>query len=244
MDGTIWYLKQCDLFERLTPPQAERLDRAARVRPFKRHDLIYAPAEPGLSVLVVAEGRVKIKDVTPDGKETILAFLEPGELFGELAVVDGRPRQEYAEAVVDSQVLLLPRDELLWLMGARPDVAFSFTRLIGLRRRRVENRLRNLLFLSSRDRMVHMLLELRETHGDGADRCRIRLPLSHQDLAGLIGVTRETATVVLGRLQGERLITVERRRITILDVPRLAALVQAAPAATSRPGPDAGSRGV
>ncbi len=228
MDGSLWYLKRCDLFDRLTPAQAERLDRSARVRSFPRRALIYAPSEPGQSVLVVAEGRVKINDVTPDGKETILAFLEEGEIFGELALVDGRPRQEYAEAVVDCRILTLPRDELLGLMEARPDLAFAFTKLIGLRRRRVENRLRNLLFLSSRDRMVHMLLELQETHGDrDGDRCRIRLPLSHQDLAGLIGVTRETATVVLGRLQADRLIRMERRRITVLDSPRLAGLVKA-----------------
>ena len=126
-------------------------------------------------------------------------------------------------------------------MNARPDIAFSFTKLIGLRRQRVEGRLRNLLFLSSRDRMVHMLLELQETHGDHAGgRCRIRLPLSHQDLAGLIGVTRETATVVLGRLQAERLIRMERRRITILDSPRLRALVKS----DGRPSPSAEPRGV
>ena len=179
MDGSLWYLKQCNLFDELTPQQAERLNRAARLRTFKRSTLIYAPSEPGLTVLVVAEGRVKIKDVTADGKETILAFLEEGEIFGELALLDGQPRHEYAEAVVDAQLLVLPREELLWLMEARPDVALSVARLIGMRRRRVENRLRNLLFLSSRDRMIHMLLELQESHGDRAahdavSACRFR----------------------------------------------------------------------
>ena len=227
MTGSLWFLKRCGLFESLAPAEAERLNRAARMRAFRRNELIYAPSEPGQTVLVVAEGRVKIKDVTPDGKETILAFLDEGEIFGELALVDGRARQEYAEAVVDTRLLALPRDELLWLMDARPDVAFSVTRLIGLRRRRVENRLRNLLFLPSRDRMVHMLLELQETHGERlGERCRIRLPLSHQDLAGLIGVTRETVTLVLGRLQAAGLIKAERRRITILDPARLTALVK------------------
>ena len=243
MNGSLWYLKQCDLFGELTPQQTERLNAAARVRSFKRHDLIYAPAQPGQSVLIVAVGRVKIKDVTPDGKETILAFLEEGEIFGELALLDGQPRQEYAEAVVDSQVLSLPRDDVLWLMANRPETALSITKLIGLRRRRVETRLRNLLFLSSRDRMVHMLLELRDSHGEQTgDRCQILLPLSHQDLASLIGVTRETATVVLGRLQASRLIKMERRRITILDAPRLTALVKPSLNAERWPSADAGSR--
>jgi CRP-like cAMP-binding protein len=228
MTGSLWFLKRCRLFERLTPAEAERLDRAARMRAFRRGELIYAPSEPGQSVLVVAEGRVKIKDVTPDGKETILAFLDEGEIFGELALVDGRARQEYAEAVTDARVLALRREDVLSLMDARPDVAFSVTQLIGLRRRRVENRLRNLLFLPSRERLVHMLLELQETHGEPlGGRWRIRLPLSHQDLAGLIGVTRETVTLVLGRLQADGLIKAERRRITILEPERLTALVKA-----------------
>jgi CRP-like cAMP-binding protein len=223
MDGTLWYLKRCDLFERLTPEQAERLNRRALTRSYPRRAVVYAPSEPGQSLLVVAAGRVKIKDVTPDGKETILAFIEEGELFGELALLDGQPRREYAEAVADSQILVLPRDEVLWLMQARPDVALSITRLIGLRRQRVENRLRNLLFRPSRERVLLILQELTEAHGDRAgNRCAIRLPLSHQDVASLVGVTRETVTVVLGRLQAEGLIRVERRRITVLDCERLA----------------------
>src|SRR5215470_8022830 len=105
MDGTLWYLKRCDLFEQLTPEQAERLERHARMRKFKRQALD-SPDEPGQSVLVLASGRVKINHLTPDGKETILAFIEEGEIFGELALVDAKPRGEYAEAVVDSQVLV------------------------------------------------------------------------------------------------------------------------------------------
>lgn len=218
MDGKLWYLKQCDLFERLSAEQAARLDRHAVLRTFKKRALVYAPLQPGQVVLILARGRIKIKDITPDGKETILAFIEEGELFGELALLDGEPRQDYAEAAEDCRVLLLPRDELLWLMSQRPDVALSVTKLIGLRRRRIENRLRNVLFLSSRERMVRLLLELVEAHGERRDgRGDIRLPLSHQELASLIGVTRETATTVLGQLQADKLIEVRRRRISITD---------------------------
>ncbi|MBI1914385.1 MAG: Crp/Fnr family transcriptional regulator [Planctomycetes bacterium] len=225
MEGALWYLKRCDLFERLTPEQADRLNRRALVRQYKRNALIYSPTEPGQTVMVLAEGRIKIKDITPDGKETILAFIEEGELFGELALLDEGARQEYAEAAVDSRVLVLPREDLLWLMESRPELALSITKLIGLRRRRIENRLRNVLFLSSRERLVRILLELQESHGERyCNRCEIRLPLSHQDLASLIGVTRETVTVVLGELQRDGLIRVQRRRVTVTDCRRLAEL--------------------
>jgi CRP/FNR family cyclic AMP-dependent transcriptional regulator len=222
METKLWYLKRCPLFERLTEAQAARLDRRALARKYRRRAIIYSPAEPGQSVLVLASGRVKIKDLTPDGKETILAFIEEGEVFGELALLDSDARREYAEAVSDCEVLVLPREEVLWLMEQRSDVAFSVTKLIGLRRRRIENRLRNVLFLSSRDRMVRLLAELVDEYGEGSgDRRRIRLTLSHQELASLIGVTRETVTATLGRLQAEGIIKVQRRRITVLAVSRL-----------------------
>ena len=119
-------------------------------------------------------------------------------------------------------MLVIPQADLRWLMEQRADLALSITKLVGLRRRRIETRLRNILFLSSRERMVHMLLELIDSYGDRVENvCALRLPLTHQDLASLIGVTRETVTVVLGQLQFDRLIKVQRRRITVLDCARL-----------------------
>src|SRR5947209_13939396 len=105
MSEKIWFLKRCGLFESLTPAQQQRIENRAVVRSFKPREIIYFPAEAGQSVLVLLRGRVKIKSVTPDGKETILAFIDEGELFGELAIVDDEPRNEFAEAVVPVQVL-------------------------------------------------------------------------------------------------------------------------------------------
>lgn len=236
MSGAVWYLKQCALFERLSDAEAAQLNRRALARTFRRGEVVYSPHQPGESVMVLASGRVKIHDLTLEGRETILAFIEEGELFGELALFDGDARHEYAEAVEQSQVLVLPREDLTALLESRADLALSVTKLIGLRRRRIETRLRNLLFLSSRARMVHILLELSEAHGDRAgSRVELRFPLSHQDVANLIGVTRETATLALGQLQADRLVAVSRKRIVILDLPRLRAEAQAPAGAVTRP---------
>ncbi len=242
MDGALWYLKRCDLFELLTPEQAARLNRNALARTFKRRELVYSPTEPGETVLVLAGGRVKIKDLTADGKETILTFIEEGELFGELALLDEEPRREYAEAVEESRVLALQREDLLAVMEARSDLALSITKLIGLRRRRIENRLRNVLFLPARERMLRLLGELGEAYGERAGAGReLRLSLSHQDFASLVGITRETVTVLLGEFQAEGLLKLQRCRVTILDWARLhrgsdAAFVRPPPA-PARPGP-------
>jgi CRP-like cAMP-binding protein len=223
MSEKIWFLKRCDLFERLTPAEQRRLEASAVMRGFERGEMVYFPTEPGQSVLVLVEGRVKIKTVTPDGRETIFAFIEEGELFGELALLDDEPRKEYAEVVVRARALAIPREDLLWLMAQRPDIALHVTRFVGLRRRRIENRLRNILFRSIRERAVALLLELVESHGQARGAAwEVRLRLSHQEIANLIGATRETVTLELGQLQREGLVRIERRRITVLDHQRLA----------------------
>ena len=238
MDRSIWFLKRCDLFERLDETEAAQLNRHALVRRFKKRALVYCPTEPGQSVMVLASGRVKIKDVTLDGRETILAFIEEGELFGELALLDDQARQEYAEAVEDSEVLLIPREDLLALMETRAGLSLSITKLMGLRRQRIENRLRHVLFLSSRDRMLRLLIELAEAHGQmvGIDT-EIRFPLSHQELASLIGVTRETVTITLGQLEEVGLVRVQRRKVIIPSMRKLRAEAQGQSAPAEVPSP-------
>jgi CRP/FNR family cyclic AMP-dependent transcriptional regulator len=234
MQEKIWFLKDCDLFERLSAAEKRHLERQAVMRTFPAGTFVYFPTDPGQSVLVLARGRVKIKFISPDGQETILAFIGAGELFGELAIVDTQPRNEYAEAVVETLVIAIPREGMLALMERRPELALHVTRLFGFRRRRLENRLRNILFCSIRQRIVALMLELVETHGQAAGNSwEITLPLSHQDLASLIGATRETVTLTLGQLQEEKLIRVQRRRLTVVDRQGLAAEVLAEPAPAS-----------
>jgi len=223
MDEKIWFLKQCPLFERLTAAQKQRLEQCAVLRVFGRREMIYFPTEPGQSVLLLARGRVKIKVLAPDGRETILAFIEEGELFGELALLDAAPRNEFAEAVTAATVIAMAREDMLWLMGQHADLSLQITKLVGLRRRRIENRLSNILFRSTRERVVALLLELVDSHGERQKQgWVVRLPLSHQEIANLIGATRETVTLTLGRLQAEGLIQVRRRRLVVLSRRRLA----------------------
>jgi CRP-like cAMP-binding protein len=225
MSETIWFLKRCPLFERLSPEESRRLEARALARTFVKREIIYFPDDLGQTILLLARGRVKIKAVTPDGRESIFAFIEAGEVFGELALLDDEPRREYAEAVADSLVLAIPREEVLWLMGRRPAVALRVTKLLGFRRRRIENRLRNILFRSTRERTIALVLELLDSHGrrtaDGGWELRIKL--SHQDLANLIGATRESVTLALGRLQREGLISTNRRIIRVPDRAKLTA---------------------
>lgn len=225
----LWYIKNCRLFERLTAEQLARLERRARVRRFPRKSLVSLPTESAESVFLVGEGRVKLCSTTAEGKEAILDFIEPGELFGELSLVGESTGDEHAETVLDSTIILLAQEELERVMTESPDLTLGVTKLIGWRRRRVERRLKSLLFHSNRERVIHLLLDLAEQYGrQTAEGVLLDIKLSHQDLASIIGATRETVTVQLGELQLEGLLKVGRQRIVIRDLSRLAGCVGSA----------------
>jgi CRP-like cAMP-binding protein len=220
----LWYVKRCRLFERLSQEQLGRLESRARVRSFPKNTPVYLPSDDGDAVFVLAQGRVKICNFTPDGKQAILAFVEPGELFGEQALLEEGRREEHAETVLPSTIVQLPADELQRLMAATPELTLSISRLIGFRRRRIERRLKALLFRSNRERLVQLLLDLAEQYGRPAPQgVVIDIKLSHQDLASVIGSTRESVTLLLGQLQLEGHVKVARQRVVVRDMKRLAA---------------------
>lgn len=227
MSEKLWFLKRCPILERLSDEHLERLESRSRSQTFPRNSPIYLPVDETDSVFLLAAGRVKICHLTPDGKQSILAFIEPGELFGELALLDQFPRDEYAEAIDKSTVVMIPGAAMQELMAILPNVSLGITKMIGMRRRRIEQRLKNLLFLSNRERLTHLLLELAEQYGKvTSEGIWLGIQLSHQDLANVIGSTRETVTVVLGEMQQDGLLSIGRRKIVIAGLERLAASVR------------------
>lgn len=222
MSDFYWYLKDCDLFSYLNDHEIRQLESVSRTKDFRRGEPIYLPNDEADAVMLVAKGRVKICYVTPDGKQSILGFVDTGELFGELSLFDTSNRQEFAEAIETSTIVLIPKAAMLQLMSNHQHVCVGITKLIGDRRQRIERRLRNLLFRSNRERVVHLLIEMAEKYGVRTDAgIELTIKLSHQEMASTIGSTRETVTVMLGQLQAENCIRIARRRITITDLDKL-----------------------
>ncbi len=223
MAESYWHLKNCILFEHLAVADIERMESVSKFRQIKRGEPVYLPADFADGVLVLISGRVKICQITADGKQSIMTFIEPGELFGEFAVIANDARNEYAEAIINSQVALVPKQEMLAIMERFPAISIGISKIIGFRLQRIERRLRNLLFQSNRKRLIHLLIELVERYGQPTEGgIRINIKLTHLEMANVIGSTRETVTVVLGHLQEENLIQIERRQITVTNLEKLA----------------------
>lgn len=236
MNEKMWCIKRCNLFSQLSPVEIQQLESRSRSRAYSAGNPIYLPTEKADSVFILASGMVKVCHLTPEGKEVILAFIEPGELFGELAIFGGQVRDEYVEAVKKSTVVMIPAEEIDQLMNNRAEVTVGITKMIGLRRQRIERRLKNLLFMSNRERIIHLLLDLAQQFGWEADEgIRLRVSLSHQDLASLIGSTRESVTVTLNQLKAEGSIEMGRRKIVLIKPNRLARSVNRQPPHTASP---------
>lgn len=218
------HLKSCRLLQEVPAKDLSQLEGRCRVRRFARSTPIYLPADAADGVLLLASGRAKICSFTREGKQVIFSFVEPGELFGELSIVAPEAREDYAEALETSLIVTIPTGAMHELMQRFPNVALGMSHLIGLRRRRLERRLKYLLFRSSRERLIQLLVELAEQYGAPcADGLQLSIKLSHQDLANIIGSTRETVTVLLGDLQTEGHLITGRRRIVITDLSKLIA---------------------
>lgn len=230
MADSFWYIKNCNLFSQLSASDVAELESQSRMRKLKKGEPVYLPNEQADGVLLVAQGRVKICHATPDGKQSILGFIDSGEIFGELALLGGERRDEYVEATEKTTLVLLPKQALESAIRKYPDIVLGVSKLIGTRRQRIEKRLRNLLFRSNRERVIHLLLELCEKYGELSEEgISLNIRLSHQEMACIIGSTRETVTVVLGQLQKENLLKISRRRVTITDLDRLASEVNEVP---------------
>ena len=223
MAQVFWHVRNCSLFQRLDEAQLSQLESRARIKKFPKGSSLYLPTDEADGTFLLAEGRIRISSTTPEGKQTILAFVEPGEVFGELALVEHGQREERAEAILNSTVVLIPSSEIRQLMEVSAPLSLGVTKLIGLRRKRVERRLKSLLYRNNRDRLTHLLVELSEQYGNATtEGIELSIRLSHQDLASIIGATRETVTTLLGEMQAENLVRIRRQRLLIRDLRKLA----------------------
>ena len=214
------------IFSSLNDEQIEQLVQRTAVR--KIQDKVSIDPSPSElpSVHYLVSGRAKVSYMTPDGKQPILYFVSSDELIGEQSILNGTEAQQRVHTMEVSVVASMPTKLLRDFVLQEPAFSTGLCELMCRRRMLIERRIRHTMFLSNRDRLTHLLLDLAEQYGSGSNHhFDLSVKLSHQDLANFIGSTRETVTVVLGKMQSEGLLTIRRRRITLRNVRQLASTV-------------------
>jgi CRP/FNR family transcriptional regulator, cyclic AMP receptor protein len=222
MQSKFWFLKRIKLFSNLKDEELKDLDKITRMEEVRRRQPVYLPGDTAHTVYLLKEGRVKISRVTEDGKEFTLAILEPGEVFGELEVLEGSPRDTVAEALEDISICVIQRKDFEEVLRKNPDLTIRLTKLIGFRLKKIENRIEDLVFRDVPTRLAHLLLSLSKEFGEeNKDGVRLGVKMTHQELANLIGSTRETVSATLNDFKRQGLIRQDHHAITVRDKQRL-----------------------
>ena len=215
-------VRQAPLFAALDDEAAEALRSTMTRVEVPRGETIFHEGDPGDRLYVIVVGKIKLGRASGDGRENLLAVLGPGEMFGELSLFDPGPRNATGTAVADTVLLGMGTDDLdEWLRG-RPDVARHLLRALARRLRRTNEALADLVFSDVPGRVAKALLDLSERFGRPTDDgLRVAHDLTQEELAQLVGASRETVNKALADFAARGWIRLEPRSVTILDVERV-----------------------
>ena len=190
---------------------------------YRKHEPICFPGQPADTVYLLKQGRVKISRVNEKGQEATICLLEPGEIFGEVEAMDGTLRETLVQALEPVLVCEITRENFLRFLDRCPAVGIHLLKKIGGRLRDIESKFGDLVFQNAPARLAKLLLQLGESMGDrDQDRIRLNVRLTHQNLANLIGTSRETVSALLSQFQRQGLLIQDRRQICLLDTDALA----------------------
>jgi CRP/FNR family cyclic AMP-dependent transcriptional regulator len=207
------FLATIPLFSGLHRDELAKFAELTRERAYPKGSVILFQDDPGDSLFVLRQGRVKVVLIGEDGREVILGVLEPGAHFGELALIDDQPRSAHVIAMDDAQLLILRREDFRRRVEANPTIAWALLTELSRRLRRADQKIGGLVLLDVPGRIARLLLDL----ADEAGAPMIEKPLTHQTIAQMIGASRETVSRAMKEFQDAGLIRVERRRIAVGD---------------------------
>jgi len=223
-----WYLKHFNIFEGMDDASMEQVNQLSSMSTVRSHQPLYFPDEPTQVIFFLKEGHVKISRLAEDGKEMILDVLGPGELFGELSFSgSGETSEELAQALDDAVICTMKKEDFESLLRKKPELNFEVTKRIGLRLRRFQERISEMVFKDVRKRIAAFLVRYAEEFGRiKGGVITIKMHLSHQEIALLVGAARQTVTTTLNEFRAKGLIDFSRQGFTINDLPALQELSQ------------------
>jgi CRP/FNR family cyclic AMP-dependent transcriptional regulator len=216
-------LADVPLFAALDDDAGDTLARALQHRSLDRGYVIFREGDVGDRLFLVTAGKVKISRRSSDGRENLLAVLGPGEMFGELSLFDPGPRTATAAAVTECTVASLDHDDLRPLLQQRPEVAVQLLQALAQRLRRTNEAMADLVFTDVPGRVSKALLDLAERFGEPeGEALRVNHDLTQEELAQLVGASRETVNKALSDFASRGWIRVDGRSVILLDPERLA----------------------
>ena len=208
--GRVWRLSEFDIFRDLSEREMDGIARSAPMREVAMGTVLISPDQGGEVLFILKKGRVRIYRLGADGRSLTTSIIEAGQLFGDMVALGQRMDDTYAEALDRCVVCIMSRNDVHQLLLSDPRIAARIAESLGARVAELERRLGDTVLKSVPARIASALAAMA---GDG----RADVRLTHEQLADLVGTTRETTTKVLGDLRDRRLVQLKRGRIVVVD---------------------------
>lgn len=218
-------LERSPLFRGLSPEIIGRIAARAIQRSYASGDVIFMQGDAGDALYAVVSGKVRISAGTTDGKEIFLNIMEPGDTFGEIALLDGGARTAAATATVASELVLIRREHFLEVLTQEPRFALELLRLCGERLRWTSGQAEDAALLDAEARLAKRLLNLGKLHGQRTD-AGVTLRISQEELASFLGLSRQVVNQYLQGWRAKDWVQLGRGSVTVRNEVALKKLLQ------------------
>jgi len=210
------------LFAEMDPENSRALIESMNPVAFARGDVLFHEGDPGDRLFVIRSGKIKLGRRSSDGRENLLSIQGPGEMFGELSLFDPGPRTATATVVADAELVELAHTDLVAWLELHPKVAKHLLKALAHRLRRTNEALADLVFSDVPGRVAKALLDLATRFGEPTDEgVRVAHDLTQEELAQLVGASRETVNKALADFAARGWVRREGRAVVLLDADRL-----------------------
>ena len=222
----LFSLRQSDLFESFNPVELGRLLGILEEQELPKHHMLFSPGTPCQAIYFIEKGRVRVTRLSPEGKTVILALLGPGDMIGEAAWELGE-HDSYAETLEESRIFQISREAFLNYIRENPEFGLRLLEVLGGRLKQAHARIEDLAFRQVPSRVARLLLTLAESHGRVTPSgIRVEFPLTHQEIADMVGSSRVTVTQILNKFRSSHWIEIESKRVTIHNMDALEEVVR------------------
>jgi CRP/FNR family cyclic AMP-dependent transcriptional regulator len=204
-------LKNIPLFSSLNDQELDALSKVAVKKTFPKNTILFSEGDRSDSLYVICSGKIKVTINDREGNEVILAMLGPGEYFGEMALLDSEPRSACAITKEPTQLLIFSKNDFMDIFSSNP-IAFNLLKGLITRLREANKKIESLALLDVYGRVARLLIQLAKPQNQ---KMVIEDKLTHQEIANMVGSSREMVSIILKELSNGGYITIDKKQITI-----------------------------
>jgi CRP-like cAMP-binding protein len=225
LDGAL--LKKVPLFAEFGDEDLTAIASLVQTRRFAKHAVLVYEGDPGDALFIVVKGNVAVTRLSNEGKESILSILKEGDFFGEMGVLDASPRSATIKALGDVEVAILSRKDFLEMLARSAQMSLRLVLTLSSRLRATNQAIQAASYQDIRTRLASLLLNLEKNFGERVEGgTRLTLRLTNQEMANMIGTTRETVNRMLNRFWDEKLIDMRTANVVVTDHEKLQGILK------------------